>query len=543
MRTLTLAFVYENLTAFRQQLDLLPRSPSVTDLILFHRDEVSDEERAAMTHFVRREMLADRTERGRTASEHPLRLIRCEEFFSAEAVNRLLEMWTSDYLLFLLGRGLVEVSDRSLERFLDVADDTGAGIVYADFLQHEGGQLQECRLIEYQPGSLRDTFDFGPVMLLSRRAVHAALAASGPVDPRWRWGGLYDLRLKTSSHAPIVHVPEPLSLRWPRLTAASDAEPTGASEDALFAYVRPENRAYEQEMEEIAAAHLRRIGAYLEPVFSPIPLPERDFPVLASVVIPVRNRARTIGDAVRSALAQRTTFSFNVIVVDNFSTDGTSEIIERMRREDDRLLHRIPSRRDLGIGGCWNEAIFSPACGLFAVQLDSDDLYADADVLQKIISAFYEPEAPPAMPGEARSRAPRYALVIGSYRTVNFDGEPIPPGVVDHREWTPDNGRNNALRVSGFGAPRAFYVPLLRRVGFPNVSFGEDYAVCLRLSRHYEVGRIYEPLLLVRRWEDNTDRNLTPERANRYEAYKDWLRTVEILARQQVAQTFESAKK
>lgn len=530
MRTLTLAFVYDGLTAFRQQLDLLPRSPSVTDLILFHRDEISDEERAAMTHFAGRQMLADRTERRGT--EHPLRFIRCEEFFSAEAVNRLLEMWTSDYLLLLLGQGLVEVSDRSLERLLDIAEDTGAGIVYADFVEDKGGQLQECRLIEYQPGSLRDTFDFGPMMVLSRRAVHAAVATWGPVDARWRWGGLYDLRLKVSSQAPIVHVPELLSLRWPRLTAASAVEPAAPADESLFAYLKPENRAYQQEMEDIATAHLRRIGAYLEPVFSPIPLPDRDFPVLASVVIPVRNRARTIEDAVRSALAQRTTFSFNVIVVDNFSTDGTSEIIERIRREDARLVHHVPSRRDLGIGGCWNEAIFSEACGLFAVQLDSDDLYADADVLQKIIAAFYAPDAPPATPEDARARAPRYALVIGSYRTVNFDGEPIPPGLVDHREWTPDNGRNNALRVSGFGAPRAFYVPVLRRVGFPNVSFGEDYAVCLRLSRDYDLGRIYEPLLLVRRWEDNTDRNLTPEHAHRYEAYKDWLRTVEILARQ-----------
>jgi glycosyltransferase involved in cell wall biosynthesis len=532
MKTVTLALVYRNLTAFRQQLDVLPRLPGLSGVILFHRGELTEEEQRALTLFVRRGLVADSDREGAPAPD--VRVIPCEHPAAGAAVGRLLEMWTSAYLLLLLDTGIVELSERSLERLLAVAEDTGAGIVYADFLEQVDGRLQEHRLADYQEGSLRDTFDFGPLVLVSREAASAALAAGGPIVERWRWGGWYDLRLKISAQAPIVRVPECLSIRWPPLVASSDVGPSDRAGEPLFAYLAPENRAYEREMEEIATAHLGRIGAYLEPRFSPIPPLEGDFPVLASVVIPVRNRARTIAEAVRSALGQRTSFPYNVIVVDNFSTDGTSEILHRWEREDDRLIYRRPSRRDLGIGGCWNEALFSPECGVFAVQLDSDDLYADADVLQKIIAAFYEPEAPPASPATARGRSPRYAVVIGSYRTVNFQGDPIPPGLVDHREWTPDNGRNNALRVAGWGAPRAFYVPLLRRIGFPNVSYGEDYAVCLRLSREYEIGRIYEPLLLVRRWEDNTDRRLTPEQALRYEGYKDWLRTVEIAARRRL---------
>jgi glycosyltransferase involved in cell wall biosynthesis len=264
---------------------------------------------------------------------------------------------------------------------------------------------------------------------------------------------------------------------------------------------------------------LKRIGAYLAPEFQ-IP-PERSigFPVRASVVIPVRNRERTIEDAVNSALSQRTMFSFNVIVVDNHSTDRTSEILQEIESRDGRLIHLKPSRRDLGIGGCWNEAIYSSHCGEYAVQLDSDDLYSDEHTLETIVAKFGE-------------RA--YAMVIGSYKIVDFELREIPPGLIDHREWTRENGRNNALRISGLGAPRAFYVPVLRQFGFPNASYGEDYAVALRISRDYEIGRIYDPIYYARRWEGNSDAALPLPTANRYDAYKDHLRTVEILARQRM---------
>jgi glycosyltransferase involved in cell wall biosynthesis len=245
-----------------------------------------------------------------------------------------------------------------------------------------------------------------------------------------------------------------------------------------------------------------------------VPAPAQTFPRRASVVIPVRNRERTILDAVSSALEQKTSFEFNVIVVDNHSTDRTTELLRGIK--DPRLVHLIPTRTDLGIGGCWNEAIYSTECGRYAVQLDSDDLYRDAHALERIIHEF---EVGP------------YAMVIGSYTMVDFSLKEIPPGLIDHREWTRENGRNNALRINGLGAPRAFDTSVLRRFGFPNVSYGEDYAMALRISRNYEIGRIYDSVYLCRRWEGNTDSALPLEVANRYDAYKDWVRTTEIRAR------------
>ncbi|MBF6569123.1 MAG: glycosyltransferase family 2 protein, partial [Candidatus Binataceae bacterium] len=274
------------------------------------------------------------------------------------------------------------------------------------------------------------------------------------------------------------------------------------------------NRDYQIEMERIATAHLKRIGAWLPPHFENVSDAAETFPVKASVVIPVRDRERTVLDAVQSALAQRADFEFNVIVVDNHSADRTTEILRGIT--DSRLKHIVPERRDLGIGGCWNEAIYSMHCGQYAVQLDSDDLYISDGVLRRVVA---ELEAGP------------YAMVVGSYTIVDFSLKEIPPGLIDHREWSRDNGRNNALRINGFGAPRAFNTSVLRRIGFPNVSYGEDYAVALRVSRNYEIGRIYDSLYLCRRWEGNSDSALPPEVANRYDRYKDWLRTIEIQAR------------
>ena len=362
------------------------------------------------------------------------------------------------------------------------------------------GQLR----IDYQPGSIRDNFEFGPIVGVS---VEAAREAG--IEDGLRWGGLYDLRLRISEKHPVVRIPEPLYT-----ASITDARPSGQKQ---FDYVDPRNRDYQIGMERIATAHLKRIGAWLEPRFESIPSSPSSggrFPVKASVVIPIRNRERTILDAVQSALGQKTDFDFNVIVVDNHSTDGTTEILRGVR--DSRLKHMVPERRDLGIGGCWNEAIYSGQCGRYAIQLDSDDLYINDGVLRRIVAEF---EAGP------------YAMVIGSYSMVDFSLKSIPPGLIDHREWTRENGRNNALRINGLGAPRAFDTSILRRFGFPNVSYGEDYAVALRISREYEIGRIYDSVYLCRRWEGNTDSALPLEVANRYDLYKDWLRTMEIRAR------------
>ena len=377
------------------------------------------------------------------------------------------------------------------ERMILVMRDTGAGWVYSDSSGHPR--------INYQPGSIRDNFDFGAVVAVRAEAFEKGAEA--------HWSSLYDLRLRISGKFPVVRIPEPLYS-----ASVADARPTGEKQ---FDYVDPRNRDYQIEMERIATAHLKRAGAYLEPRFEAVSQPADSFAVRASVVIPVRNRERTILDAVNSVLAQRTDFDFNVIVVDNHSTDRTTELLRRVG--DSRLVHLIPSRRDLGIGGCWNEAIYSARCGRYAVQLDSDDLYAGDSVLARIV-------------GELESGP--YAMVIASYTMVDFSLKEIPPGLIDHREWTRENGRNNALRINGLGAPRAFDTSVVRRIGFPNVSYGEDYAVALRISRDFEIGRIYDSVYLCRRWEGNTDTALPLETANRYDAYKDWLRTVEIQARQ-----------
>jgi hypothetical protein len=413
---------------------------------------------------------------------------------SSEGLADLLSAADSEVLFLADPRVTVTPGPRMFERMAQVLRDTGAGWVYSDAAGHAR--------IDYRPGSLRDTFDFGPVVAVSVSAAHEA-----GVEPGLRWGVLYDLRLRLSERRPLVRIPEPLY-------AASLAE-TRPSNEAQFDYVDPKNRDYQVDMERLATEHLRRIGALLPPRFEAVPRCDETFLFTASVVIPVRNRERTILDAVGSALSQQAPFSFNVLVIDNHSTDSTTEMLRGVR--DPRLVHVVPERRDLGIGGCWDEAVFHPRCGRYAVQLDSDDLYRSENVLARIVE---ELECGP------------YAMIVASYTMVDFALNEIPPGLVDHREWTRENGRNNALRVNGFGAPRAFDTAVLRRVGFPNVSYGEDYAVALRMSRDYEIGRIYESVYLCRRWEGNSDSALPLETQNRYDAYKDWLRTVELAARQ-----------
>jgi hypothetical protein len=410
---------------------------------------------------------------------------------STASILELAANATSGVLFIGDPRVNINPGPRMFERMTQVIRDSGAGLAYSD----SAGQAR----ISYQPGSIRDNFDFGAVIAVP---VHAV-----PDLTESRWGGLYDLRLRISEKYPVVRIPEPLYA-----SSVADSRPSGQKQ---FDYVDPRNREYQVEMECIATAHLKRIGAWLEPRFEPVPVSTGHFPVRASIVIPVRNRERTILDAVQSAMSQKTDFDFNVIVVDNHSTDRTTEILRGVA--DSRLVHMVPKRQDLGIGGCWNEAIYSSHCGRYAVQLDSDDLYLNDEVLSRIVAEL--------------ERGP-YAMVVASYTMVDFSLNPIPPGVIDHREWTRENGRNNALRINGLGAPRAFDVAVLRAIGFPNVSYGEDYAIALRISRDYEIGRIFDSVYLCRRWEGNTDSALLFEAANRYDAYKDWLRTVEIQARQ-----------
>ena len=429
--------------------------------------------------------------------------------YSPQAIPAMLEETAGKFLLLILPGGRIELGAQAVERLLQVAEDTQAGLIYPDFRERHGAEVIDHPLIDYQVGSVRDNFDFGSVLFLSIYAVRHALAIHGDIPEDVRWGGLYDLRLKLSIDAPILRLPEPLYTR-----SVIDQRTSG---EKIFDYVDPRQRDSQIEMERIVTSHLQRIGAWLEPVFQPAPETNETFPVQASIVIPVRNRVKTIADAVKSALSQVTDFPYNVLVVDNHSTDGTTDILREMSLAYNRLIHLQPQRDDLGIGGCWNMAVYSPVCGRYAVQLDSDDLYRDEHTLARVVGEF---------------QRGRHAMIIGSYHVVDFDLQEIPPGLIDHREWTRENGRNNALRINGLGAPRAFDVGVLRRMGLPNVSYVEDYAVALRLSREHEIGRIYDSLYYARRWSGNSDSALPLATSNRYDAYKDRLRSIEIAARQ-----------
>jgi len=430
---------------------------------------------------------------------------------SGAALNTHLSRIETPWLLMIPDARGLDIPPSSLERLLEVARITGAGLVYADFRDRgTDGRLHEHPLIDYSSGSIRDAFDFGPLMLFSVPAISQALNTCGEIPPL-EFTALYDLRLKMSLTSTFFHLQEYLCTR-------TEIDPRSSGEK-LFDYVKVDQQKVQKEMETVATAHLQRLDAYLPPVFETLPRSRQDFPVEASIIIPVRNRQRTIMEAVDSALSQKTDFAFNVIVVDNFSTDGTSELLTERAKSCSALHHRIPVRNDLDIGGCWNEAVRDNACGRYAVQLDSDDLYSRPDALRQMVGLL---------------RTGRHAMVIGAYTLVNERLKEIPPGRIDHREWTRENGRNNALRINGLGAPRAFSTELLRKIGFLNVGYGEDYALALRLSRHYEIGRIYESLYLCRRWTDNTDAALPIEKSNRNDLFKDRIRTLEILARQQL---------
>jgi hypothetical protein len=442
-----------------------------------------------------------------------LHVLLAGPFPSGETPSLILAETRTQYFLLFPGSERISLEPWALERIVGTAESTEAGIVYSDF--YDGGEIAKTLhpLNDYQAGSVRDDFDFGSMILFSTSAVRDSLEKYGAV-PAVKSAGLYDLRLKVSIDHPVHHLRAPLYARM-----GAD-EPAGG--EKLFAYLDPRHEGAQKEMEAVFTDYLKRIGAYLSPQsFRDVPPAPGPYPVEASVVISVRNREQTIAEAVKSALSQETDFPFNVLVVDNHSTDRTTSVLSDLARRHPALKHIIPVRTDLGIGGCWNEALGQEACGRYAVQLDSDDLYSSAHTLQKMVRKL---------------RRGDHALVIGSYTLVNSRLEEIPPGLIDHREWTDENGRNNALRINGLGAPRAFHSGLMRRIGFLNVSYGEDYAAALRICREYRIGRIYENLYLCRRWSGNTDAALTIEAANRNDAFKDEVRTAEILARQKMNQ-------
>ena len=420
---------------------------------------------------------------------------------STQTLRSIAEAASEKFILIYTKDLPLEMGLFALDRFIAVAEDTKADMLYADHYELIDGQRRKHPLIECQAGALRDDFDFGSVLVFRTSSFRRAVRA---MENDYEWGALYDLRLRMKK---IVHVNEYLYTE-----VETDTRKSGEKQ---FDYVDPKNRAVQIEMEQICTEHLKRIGAYLEPKFKDVEF-TGGFPVAASVVIPVYNRVRTVKDAVESALSQKCDFPFNVIVVDNHSTDGTTQLLEEIAAKDDRLIHIVPAKYDLGIGGCWNLAVHDEACGEFAVQLDSDDVYSGTDTLAKIVSAFREQNC---------------AMVVGTYQMTDFDMQPIPPGVIDHREWTEENGRNNALRINGLGAPRAFWTPLLRTINLPNTSYGEDYALGLRISREYRIGRIYDVLYCCRRWEGNSDAALDIERVNANNLYKDRIRTWELAAR------------
>ena len=429
---------------------------------------------------------------------------------SSNTVMSIAENTDADYLLLCTRMASVRWGLYALERFLRTADDTGAVMVYSDHYSLEEGALTKHPAIDYQAGSLRDDFDFGSLWLIKSQALLDYVAQTDRVD--YQYAGLYDLRLYLSRKGEIFHLNEYLYTE-----AELDTRKSGEKQ---FDYVNPRNREVQIEMERACTAHLEKVGAIVDTNFYRQPdFDEQDFACEASVVIPVFNREKTIADAVKSALSQKTNFPYNVIVVNNHSTDSTGEILDSI--DDGRLIQIVPGRTDLGIGGCWNVAVNSNHCGKFAVQLDSDDLYSSPKTLQKIVDAFHEQKA---------------AMIIGSYRMCDFDLNTLPPGLIDHKEWTEDNGCNNALRINGLGAPRAFFTPLVRQIQFPNTSYGEDYALGLAFSRRYRIGRIYDELYLCRRWGGNSDAALSVERVNANNLYKDRLRTMELKARQQMLQ-------
>ena len=434
------------------------------------------------------------------------RTLVTRKYTGSETVRTIVANTSSGFALILLNDIPIELGQFAIERFREIAVSTDAGIVYSDFYEMINDDLVPHPVINYMQGSIRDDFDFGSLLLVKTTTMKEAVRIG---EKEYKYAGFYDLRLKISEKDPIIRIPEDLYSIKKRENERTI--------EKQFEYLDPQNKEVQIEMEDAVTGHLKRIGAYLEPDFKEVNFDEDKFEVDASVIIPVKNREATISGAIESALKQKTNFSFNIIVIDNYSDDGTSDIIRSFVKKDKRVIHLIPDRKDLGIGGCWNEAVHHSTCGKFVCQLDSDDLYKGENTLQKIIDAFIKEKA---------------AMVIGTYILIDFNLNEIPPGIIDHKEWTPENGHNNILRINGFGAPRAFYTPVLRKIKIPNVSYGEDYAVGLAISRYYKIGRIYEPIYYCRRWEGSSDAKLNITKINANNFYKDSVRTFETLARQ-----------
>ncbi|MCL2597721.1 MAG: glycosyltransferase family 2 protein [Paludibacter sp.] len=426
---------------------------------------------------------------------------------TSATIRKICEETTSEYTVICLQPNIIFVQN-ALQRFAQVAADTGAALVYSDYFTIINSKQTSHPVIDFQMGSLRDDFDFGSVLFFNTATLKNAVAK---ITEDYHFAGLYDLRLKLQQNHHFFHISEFL-YNQTETDLLTD-------EQKQFGYLYLQNRRVQLEMEHACTSHLKTIGAYLKPIFRETDFANtNNFPVEMSVIIPVRNREKTIANAINSALNQITGFKFNVIIVNNFSTDSTGTIISEFESKyPQKIIQIIPQSNDLGIGGCWNEAIFSAHCGRFCAQLDSDDLYSSENNLQMIVNEFL---------------LQRCAMLIGSYKTVDFSLQTIAPGIVDHNEWTEGNGHNNALRVNGLGAPRCFYTPALRAAGgLPNTSYGEDYAIGLRMSRQYKIGRIFEPIYLCRRWNDNSDSNLPIEKINANNLYKDQLRTIELQAR------------
>ena len=431
-------------------------------------------------------------------------VINIDALNSSATMKKIAAAAEGDYTLLYTKYNNLVMGYLALERMVRLAGDSKAAMVYADSYQVVEGKKSNAPVIDYQFGSLRDDFNFGSVLFFCTKALKAAAAE---IDAEYTAAGLYDLRLKVSRQGDLVHINEYLYTEI--------ALPVTTEGESHFSYVDPKNRGVQIEMEQACTDHLKKIGGYLEPKFEEINFNQGDFEYEASVIIPVRNRVRTVRDAIKSVLAQKTDFKFNLIIIDNGSTDGTTEAIDEFK-DDERLIHIIPERDDLGIGGCWNAGVNHPKCGKFAVQLDSDDVYSDENTLAKMVAAFYEQNC---------------SMVVGTYMLTDINMQMIPPGVIDHKEWTPENGRNNALRINGLGAPRAFYTPMLREINVPNTSYGEDYALGLAFSRHYQIGRVYDVVYFCRRWEDNSDHALDINKTNANNLYKDRIRTWELQAR------------
>jgi hypothetical protein len=428
---------------------------------------------------------------------------KIDSICSSETLINISNSAKSKFILLIISESEIALMPYAYERISDLANLCKAGIVYTDYIDINNNKPSPHSLIDYQFGSVRDNFNFGHLMFFRNDVFSEALKE---LNKEYKYAALYSLRLYISSKYPIIRIPEFL------YTSVGKPEM-----EKQFAYVDSKNRDVQIEMETAFTDYLKRISAFIKPFRNRLDLFSESFQNEASVIIPVKNRLRTITEAVYSALSQKTKFPFNVIVVDNYSEDGTTELLKSLAQSNNKLIHLIPSDTNLGIGGCWNTGIHSRECGRFAVQLDSDDIYSDETTLQNIFNVF---------------RNEACAMVIGAYTLTDFQFKLIPPGIIDHSEWTVENGFNNALRINGLGAPRAYFTPILRKINFPNVNYGEDYSVGLAISRNYNIGRIYDPIYICRRWEGNSDAMLSTEKENEFNFYKDKIRTLEILIRQ-----------